>query len=147
MRKIIIAALVAATALPGMAMAQNRELSRDRHDIRQEQRELRQARRYGDGRDVRREARDVRQSRREYREDWRDYRKQNRKLYTRGNWRSPYRYHAFGAGARIQPGYYAQHYVIADPRRYRLPRSEEHTSELQSLMRISYAVFCLQKKK
>src|SRR3546814_7565768 len=28
-----------------------------------------------------------------------------------------------------------------------LPRSEEHTSELQSLMRISYAVFCLQKKK
>src|SRR3546814_1465791 len=27
------------------------------------------------------------------------------------------------------------------------PRSEEHTSELQSLMRISYAVFCLKKKK
>src|SRR3546814_9038835 len=27
------------------------------------------------------------------------------------------------------------------------PRSEEHTSELQSLMRISYTVFCLQKKK
>src|SRR3546814_5791827 len=32
--------------------------------------------------------------------------------------------------------------VIAGPR-----RSEEHTSELQSLMRISYAVFCLKKKK
>src|SRR3546814_4160500 len=32
------------------------------------------------------------------------------------------------------------------PRRYSL-RSEEHTSELQSLMRISYAVFCLKKKK
>src|SRR3546814_1285078 len=29
----------------------------------------------------------------------------------------------------------------------RLLRSEEHTSELQSLMRISYAVFCLKKKK
>src|SRR3546814_1513007 len=28
-----------------------------------------------------------------------------------------------------------------------LRRSEEHTSELQSLMRISYAVFCLKKKK
>src|SRR3546814_1054723 len=28
----------------------------------------------------------------------------------------------------------------------RVPRSEEHTSELQSLMRISYAVFCLKKK-
>src|SRR3546814_1850694 len=37
-------------------------------------------------------------------------------------------------------------------RRFDLPapagrRSEEHTSELQSLMRISYAVFCLKKKK
>src|SRR3546814_10636816 len=32
------------------------------------------------------------------------------------------------------------------PRRAR-GRSEEHTSELQSLMRISYAVFCLKKKK
>src|SRR3546814_2479967 len=36
----------------------------------------------------------------------------------------------------------------AEPRphgRWRAPRSEEHTSELQSLMRISYAVFCLKK--
>src|SRR3546814_3129854 len=36
------------------------------------------------------------------------------------------------------------------PRRPAQPapaRSEEHTSELQSLMRISYAVFCLKKKK
>src|SRR3546814_7009925 len=33
--------------------------------------------------------------------------------------------------------------VLSDPER----RSEEHTSELQSLMRISYAVFCLKKKK
>src|SRR3546814_6268526 len=32
------------------------------------------------------------------------------------------------------------------PREY-LTRSEEHTSELQSLMRIPYAVFCLQKKR
>src|SRR3546814_8726452 len=30
--------------------------------------------------------------------------------------------------------------------RFTLMRSEEHTSELQSLMRISYAVFCLKKK-
>src|SRR3546814_10237457 len=38
-----------------------------------------------------------------------------------------------------------------DPARFEaavhiVPRSEEHTSELQSLMRISYAVFCLKKK-
>src|SRR3546814_5471105 len=32
-------------------------------------------------------------------------------------------------------------------RRNRCWRSEEHTSELQSLMRISYAVFCLKKKR
>src|SRR3546814_8948810 len=35
-----------------------------------------------------------------------------------------------------------------EAKQYRLrARSEEHTSELQSLMRISYAVFCLKKKK
>src|SRR3546814_6849537 len=33
-----------------------------------------------------------------------------------------------------------------DAREVRTNRSEEHTSELQSLMRISYAVFCLKKK-
>src|SRR3546814_2951567 len=35
----------------------------------------------------------------------------------------------------------------APPKSFRPTRSEEHTSELQSLMRISYAVFCLKKKK
>src|SRR3546814_3211611 len=45
---------------------------------------------------------------------------------------------------------FLSHYLIRD--RYGRPgkgndRSEEHTSELQSLMRISYAVFCLKKKK
>src|SRR3546814_6995114 len=34
-----------------------------------------------------------------------------------------------------------------DDARHDEGRSEEHTSELQSLMRISYAVFCLKKKK
>src|SRR3546814_2807712 len=39
--------------------------------------------------------------------------------------------------------------AIAGPRQRadELRRSEEHTSELQSLMRISYAVFCLKKQK
>src|SRR3546814_19331793 len=41
-----------------------------------------------------------------------------------------------------------RHQAIVDPvHRGRAERSEEHTSELQSLMRISYAVFCLKKKK
>src|SRR3546814_2169184 len=37
--------------------------------------------------------------------------------------------------------------AFVDPTGERFGRSEEHTSELQSLMRISYAVFCLKKKK
>src|SRR3546814_2578342 len=36
--------------------------------------------------------------------------------------------------------------TISVPKRWTIWRSEEHTSELQSLMRISYAVFCLKKK-
>src|SRR3546814_5130052 len=41
-----------------------------------------------------------------------------------------------------------RHYVFeADETTAGHIRSEEHTSELQSLMRISYAVFCLKKKK
>src|SRR3546814_949155 len=54
------------------------------------------------------------------------------------------------SGAHIQraaqqrPGQCAEHY---HPASQDGGRSEEHTSELQSLMRISYAVFCLKKKK
>src|SRR3546814_7166489 len=44
------------------------------------------------------------------------------------------------AGLRVRP---LRHF---GPEPLRM-RSEEHTSELQSLMRISYAVFCLKKKK
>src|SRR3546814_7698735 len=49
------------------------------------------------------------------------------------------------------PAYIQQYIKRGSPRRLaeqdRARRSEEHTSELQSLMRISYAVFCLKKKK
>src|SRR3546814_3898604 len=41
----------------------------------------------------------------------------------------------------------ARRYLEVAGRGRRVERSEEHTSELQSLMRISYAVFCLKKKK
>src|SRR3546814_9277094 len=58
-----------------------------------------------------------------------------------------------GTKPRTQP--LAIEDVVAEDERDRIPpeeiradeeRSEEHTSELQSLMRISYAVFCLKKK-
>src|SRR3546814_187874 len=42
---------------------------------------------------------------------------------------------------------WAQHMEVSKAMGIAEERSEEHTSELQSLMRISYAVFCLKKKK
>src|SRR3546814_8234471 len=57
----------------------------------------------------------------------------------------------FSANRISQADYGAEH-LVADinhesARLGREARSEEHTSELQSLMRTSYAVFCLRKKK
>src|SRR3546814_1915500 len=49
--------------------------------------------------------------------------------------------------ANRQAGAAGRNPVRGDPDPSAAPRSEEHTSELQSLMRISYAVFCLKKKK
>src|SRR3546814_9924669 len=40
-----------------------------------------------------------------------------------------------------------RHIALLSRRRHPRTRSDEHTSELQSLMRISYAVFCLKKNK
>src|SRR3546814_4668582 len=48
------------------------------------------------------------------------------------------------AAARLTLSEYPPSYYAASAEPF---RSEEHTSELQSLMRISYAVFCLNKKK
>src|SRR3546814_4118917 len=55
----------------------------------------------------------------------------------------------YGAGILSSGGEtpYAIESVEPARPRFDLARSEEHTSELQSLMRISYAVFCLKKKK
>src|SRR3546814_4352089 len=50
----------------------------------------------------------------------------------------PDRKGAFGSGTDFDEATYARTFS---------KRSEEHTSELQSLMRTSYAVFCLKKKK
>src|SRR3546814_7843457 len=49
-------------------------------------------------------------------------------------------------GAVLFPGLHLPLHIF-EPRYSAMVRSEEHTSELQSLMRISYAVFCLKKKK
>src|SRR3546814_4345121 len=58
---------------------------------------------------------------------------------------------ALFVGARLLSAWLAhlaeQRLLRREMRDYPSKRSEEHTSELQSLMRISYAVFCLKKKK
>src|SRR3546814_5101170 len=48
---------------------------------------------------------------------------------------------------RRDPAVERNRHAIARKRRDHRRRSEEHTSELQSLMRISYAVFCLKQKQ
>src|SRR3546814_3645722 len=61
-----------------------------------------------------------------------------------------YLYPVFRECFRQKHGDIAYSYVIPpeiEQPLARAMRSEEHTSELQSLMRISYAVFCLKKKK
>src|SRR3546814_9631235 len=69
------------------------------------------------------------------------------------HWRYPHG--SLGQGIRIIKRYVQSHqvdvdFLDADQNRYEgiaeVWRSEEHTSELQSLMRISYAVFCLKKQ-
>src|SRR3546814_7317290 len=52
-----------------------------------------------------------------------------------------------GTPAYVQPKYGAALPAPREQWQEADSRSEEHTSELQSLMRISYAVFCLKKKK
>ncbi|WP_380872767.1 hypothetical protein ACFB49_36800 [Sphingomonas sp. DBB INV C78] len=123
MRKLILTALIAATAFPVAASAQTNELRRDRQDIRQEQRDVRQAQRYGSRDDVRDQRKDVKQARQEYREDWRDYRRDHREVYKRPAYRGPrgYAYRPMSVGARLAPAYYGSRYVISDPYRYRLP--------------------------
>lgn len=123
--KLVLAAAMAAVALPGIASAQYaRELRDDRRDIRQEQRDLDRARASGDPRAIREERRDLREARQEYRGDWRDYRRSNRDVFRGGTYVGPrgYRYRPVTVGYRFAPAYYSQRYVIADPWRYRLPR-------------------------
>src|SRR3546814_3978271 len=69
----------------------------------------------------------------------------DKSAYGRGSWASCIRYH--------KETYYVSTFAQTTGKTYIYStkniekRSEEHTSELQSLMSISYAVFCLKKKK
>lgn len=138
MRKTLIAGLIAASLLPVAVQAKpphgHGEGKHDKHEVREERRELKRAYRSGDKHVIRHEREDLREARRDYRDtyrgprgewgrdDWRAYRDRNRDLYRAYGWRSEYRYQQFRPGLRIGNGYYGPRYVIADPSRYRLPR-------------------------
>src|SRR3546814_3147007 len=66
------------------------------------------------------------------------------KVWTRGpQMRDPERLPAYLRSAVLNGARSALRHRQVERRHLQRPRSEEHTSELQSLMRISYAVFCL----
>jgi hypothetical protein len=84
MKSILTVSLLALglTPLAAQAHSSRDELWRDRQDIREEQRDLNDAYRYGSVRDIRDEREDVRDARQEYREDLRD-RHADRRVYGR----------------------------------------------------------------
>lgn len=121
-RLLITVAAVAATLSPMVAQAQTRELQRDRQDVREEKRELNQAKRYGDRSDIREERREYRDAKQEYREDWRDYRQKNRNAFRGSRFNAPFRYRTFSDGVSIGSSYYAPRYRIGNYQNYRLPQ-------------------------
>jgi Ni/Co efflux regulator RcnB len=120
--KFLMAAVIAATLTPMAAQAQTREMQRNNQDVREEQRELKQAERYGDRNDVREERRDVREAKQERREDWRDYRQKNRKAFQGSRFNAPFRYRTFNTGVSIGASYYAPRYRVNNYSNYRLPQ-------------------------
>lgn len=122
MKFLITAAAVAATLSPMAAQAQTRELQRDRQDVREERRELRDAQRYGNRNDVREERREFRDAKREYREDWQDYRDRNRNAFRGSRFNAPFRYRTFNNGVAIGTSYYAPRYRLNNYASYRLPQ-------------------------
>ena len=139
MKKFITAALLAAVAMPvaiPAAQAQSqREVRRDRQDVRQERNDVQRAQRRGNPQEVRQERRELAGARQELREDrrdrdrawgnndWQSHRNGNRGVYARGNWRAPFRYNSFRNGSRISAAFFGPRYVISDPWRYHLPRA------------------------
>lgn len=117
-----LAAELAAAMLPSASLAQTGELGRDREDIRQAERDLDRAQRYGQPRHVEAARDNLDDAKREYRADWREYRTRNRGLYARGDWRAPFHYERFTRGARVRPSYYDRRWFIPDYHRYHLPR-------------------------
>ena len=118
--KFLIAAVVAATLTPMVAHAQTREMQRNDQEVREEKRDLKDAKRYGTREDVRNERQDLREAKQERREDWRDYRQSNRNVFRGNRFNAPFRYRTFNDGVGIGSSYYAPRYRVNNYSNYRL---------------------------
>ena len=118
--KFLIAAVVAATLTPMAAQAQTREMQRNNQEVREEKRDLKDAKRYGTREDVRNERQDLREAKQERREDWRDYRQSNRNVFRGNRFNAPFRYRTFNNGVGIGSSYYAPRYRVNNYSNYRL---------------------------
>ena len=118
--KFLIAAVVAATLTPMAAQAQTREMQRNNQEVREEKRDLKDAKRYGTREDVRNERQDLREAKQERREDWRDYRQSNRNVFRGNRFNAPFRYRTFNDGVGIGSSYYAPRYRVNNYSNYRL---------------------------
>lgn len=110
MRKFILLAALAATAVPSAAMAQRHEIRHDRKEVRHDRRELRQ-----DRHELRRDRHELRRDRHELRRD-----RHRRVVYV-----APYRnwsYRPVNVGYRLRPDFYGSRYYINDYGAYRLAR-------------------------
>ena len=121
MKKLIAAALAAGVVLSAAAPAEAQHRGDHRGD-RHDQRGDRGRNDYRDHRGPNRGPDRFDERSHNCRDnDWRDHRNGNRGIYSRGNWRAPFRYNAFRPGVRIGVSYYSPRYIINDPWRYHLP--------------------------
>ena len=117
--KFLTAGLIAAMMVPAVAQAQTRQIERDRQDLREQHRDLRDAQRYGDRKDVRDARRDVRDARQDLRKSQRDWRQDTRYQ----NYRAPFKYQQFRVGSTLRSNYYAPSYRPTWDSRWGVPRA------------------------
>ena len=110
MRKLILLAALAATALPSAAIAQHRDWRHDRTEVRHDRREVRQDRR------------ELRRDTRELRRDRRDVRRHRQYVAPYRHWR----YRPVTVGYRLQPVFYGPRYYISDYGSYHLYAPRHH---------------------
>ena len=117
--KFLTAGLIAAMMVPAVAQAQTRQIERDRQDLREQHRDLRDAQRYGDRKDVRDARRDVRDARQDLRKSQRDWRQDTRYQ----NYRAPFKYQQFRVGSTLRSNYYTSAYRPSCDSRWGVPRA------------------------